>query len=70
VQPPRHPVDRPVFPPLMLLSLVLWVVAAFVFPPAVPLFLACLVVFIGLYGLGWMLREHELWREGRHQHRR
>jgi len=65
--PPLHPVDRPVLPPLMLLFLVLGVVAAFVVPPAALLFFACFVVLFGLYWLGWLLREHELWREGRSQ---
>lgn len=76
---PDHPVNRPVLPPLMLLCLVVGVGFAathgsehgsFLFDAVAVIAGACFVTLFGLYWLGWLLREHELWREGRqHQDR-
>ncbi|HEX5595059.1 MAG TPA: hypothetical protein VFX61_03415 [Micromonosporaceae bacterium] len=71
--PRKHPVEQPVFRSLMLTSLFLGVVLlALNEPPsnsfvsvAALVLLAVFVVSFGLYWLAWMLREHELWREGR-----
>ncbi|MEU2610232.1 hypothetical protein ABZ570_01385 [Micromonospora sp. NPDC007271] len=71
--PRKHPVEQPVFRSLMLTSLFLGVVllalnespsSGFVSVAALVL-LAVFVVSFGLYWLAWVLREHELWREGR-----
>ncbi|MBQ0904946.1 hypothetical protein [Micromonospora sp. U21] len=73
--PPKHPVEQPVFRSLMLTSLFLGVVllvcaaqpgagSRFLSIIAM-LFFAIFVVSFGLYWLAWVLREHELWREGR-----
>ncbi|MER7331218.1 MULTISPECIES: hypothetical protein [unclassified Micromonospora] len=73
--PPKHPVEQPALRSLMLTSLVL--AAALLVCGAQPgassrflnaitaLFFAVFVVTFGLYWLAWVLREHELWREGR-----
>ena len=74
--PPLHPVDRPVLQPLMLLFAVLGAGFAilhgtahesFLFDAVAVVACACFVVLFGLYWLGWLLREHDLWREGRQQ---
>jgi len=69
--PPKHPVEQPVFRSLMLASLFL-AVALLVcgansnfLTTLTVLFFAIFVVSFGLYWLAWVLREHELWREGR-----
>jgi hypothetical protein len=71
-----HPVDRPVFQPLMLLSAIAGAVFTVFYDAnhgSTPygvlagISFACFVVLFGLYWLGWLLREHELWREGRRQ---
>jgi hypothetical protein len=71
--PPVHPL-----PPLMLLAfgvgLVLTLLVGFApfaggYAPAViavaVVAFACFVVLFGLYWLGWLLREHERWRDSR-----
>ncbi|MFG3418196.1 hypothetical protein [Micromonospora sp. NPDC048063] len=75
--PPKHPVEQPVFRSLMLTSLLLGVVfvcagqsvsdGSFLSGVMLlaALFFAIFVVSFGLYWLAWVLREHELWREGR-----
>ncbi|MEV0806513.1 hypothetical protein [Micromonospora sp. NPDC050200] len=71
--PRKHPVEQPTFRSLMLTSLFLGVVLLMLNEPpsngivsAVALvLLAVFVVSFGLYWLAWLLREHELWREGR-----
>lgn len=73
--PPRHPVDQPVFRSLMVTALVLGTAALLCFGESPSVFLgavatllfACFVVSFGLYWLAWVLREHELWRDGRGQ---
>ncbi|MFG2057839.1 hypothetical protein ACGFI9_27840 [Micromonospora sp. NPDC048930] len=74
---PKHPVEQPVFRSLMLTSLFLGVVFVcaaqssanrnFLYGVTLvaALFFAIFVVSFGLYWLAWVLREHELWREGR-----
>lgn len=73
---PDHPVNRPVLQPLMLLCLVLGGGFALLhgtehqsvlFDAAAVTSGACFVILFGLYWLGWLLREHELWRDGRRQ---
>ncbi|MGK5674090.1 hypothetical protein ACSNOB_14750 [Micromonospora sp. URMC 106] len=75
--PPKHPVEQPVFRSLMLTSLFFGVVFVCAaqgvsnrsFLSGVTLlavlFFAIFVISFGLYWLAWVLREHELWREGR-----
>jgi hypothetical protein len=72
--PPSHPVDRPVLQPLMLLCLVVGAGLAlfhgvehesFLLDALTVVAFACFVVLFGVYWLGWLLREHDLWREGR-----
>jgi hypothetical protein len=66
-----HPVNRTVLQPLMALFLVAGVLLALLRDtehggPLIDVLtvvsLACSVVLFGLYWLGWLLREHELWR--------
>lgn len=73
---PDHPVNRPVLQPLMLLCLIVGAVFALLhdteyesvlFDAAAVTSGACFVSLFGLYWLGWLLREHELWRDGRRQ---
>ncbi|HWG99092.1 MAG TPA: hypothetical protein VNV66_07150 [Pilimelia sp.] len=76
---PRHPVDRDVLPYLMIGTFAAGTVlvallgqgaeavdgyALWVLFGAVLSFAAFLAVF-GVYLLGWLLREHERWREAR-----
>ncbi|MER7439606.1 hypothetical protein [Micromonospora avicenniae] len=73
--PHKHPVEQPTFRSLMATSLFLGVVllvcaarpgASSRFLSVITmLFFAIFVVSFGLYWLAWVLREHELWREGR-----
>ncbi|MGW5668442.1 hypothetical protein [Micromonospora sp. NPDC003776] len=73
--PHKHPVEQPAFRSLMVSSLFLGVVllvcaaqpgAGSRFLSAITvLVFAIFVVSFGLYWLAWVLREHELWREGR-----
>lgn len=71
--PPEHPVDQPVFRTLMLTSLFLGLVLLLLNEPPANRFVSALVILsfavfaisFGLSLLAWMLREHELWREGR-----
>ncbi len=67
---PKHPIDRPVLPALMLVFLALAAVlsrwpdgdtGSFGMQLALGLFLAVFAV----YWLGWLLRGHELWRDAR-----
>lgn len=72
--PHRHPVEQPAFRSLMVSYLFLGVVllvsaeqpgAVSGFPSVLTmLFFAIFVISSGLYRLAWILREHELWREG------
>jgi hypothetical protein len=71
-----HPVDRPVLQPLMLLCLVVGAVSGIFYDTShgsllsgavAILSFACFLVLFALYWLGWLLREHDLWREGRRQ---
>jgi hypothetical protein len=73
---PDHPVNRPVLQPLMLLCLTAGAGFAVshdsehksaLFDAAAVVSLACFAILFGLYWLGWLLREHELWRTGRQQ---
>jgi amino acid permease len=73
---PGHPASRPLVPMLMLLLLVLGVVFVSMddlstnfslIDLASVLSIACFVVLFGVHWLAWLLREHELWRERRHQ---
>ncbi|MCW3843924.1 hypothetical protein ONA70_27890 [Micromonospora yasonensis] len=73
--PPKHPVEQPAFRSMMLTSLFLGIVllicaaeggasSGFLSIVMVLMFAIFLISF-GLYWLAWMLREHEIWREGR-----
>jgi hypothetical protein len=73
---PSHPVNRPVLAPLMLVFLVAGgaLVMTHDTELELPLFdalavvsFACFALLFGLFWLGWLLREHELWREQRCQ---
>ena len=70
---PLHPVEQPALRALMLLSFFLGVLLLFVNGPPTNRFVGVLTMLsfavfllaLGLLLLAWMLREHELWREGR-----
>jgi hypothetical protein len=69
---PLHPIERPTFRLLMLGSLLLGVVLLLLRPPMDSpwsiLMALSFAVFLITFGVGliaWVLREHELWREGR-----
>ncbi|MGC5020251.1 hypothetical protein [Micromonospora sp. DT47] len=71
--PPTHPVEQPAFRSLMLTSLFLGAVLFLAAGPetngfaglGMTLSFGVFLISFGLYLLAWVLREHELWREGR-----
>lgn len=73
--PPKHPAEQPAFRSMMLTSAFLGAVllvcasqpstsSSFLTAVTILMFAIFLISF-GLYWLAWMLREHEIWREGR-----
>lgn len=73
--PPMHPVEQPALPALMLISFSLGSLT-FLFVDVATSRFAVLVMALSftvflisfvLYLLAWVLREHELWREGRRE---
>lgn len=71
-----HPVDRRVFPVLMVVSFGLGVLMARgwngdggLFQPVAAVlavvFFVCFLILFSIYWTGWLMREHEVWREER-----
>ena len=74
MQLPRHPADQSVFHNRMLLYAVagaafgvLHKLHIFLFDILAVAFFACYVVLFGIHWHARLLRDHELWREGRQQ---
>jgi membrane protein DedA with SNARE-associated domain len=67
----QHPINRPVLQPMMLAFLMIGGVLAALrdtehggplVEAGAVVSLGCFVMLFALYWLGWLLREHELWR--------
>lgn len=74
--PPHHPIEHPALRAAIPAALVLGIVFASADDPTsgfsaleigATLSFACFLILFWVYLLGWLLREHELWREGRRQ---